>query len=222
MKIRTVEQNEETQARIAAERLTSDVLSGALAPGVKLRVAELKSLYGIGASPLREALSRVASLGYVTNESRRGYRVAEMSQPDLADITRARQVVEVGMVRESMGRRDAEWEMGVVASWEQLKWVLRKNAGDRLGGERVAAAHKRLHTSIVAGSSSPRLLAMQDLLFDQAARYRALMLAELHSAADFLRTHEVLVELVLSEDIELAAGELEDHLHRTLREVYRA
>jgi DNA-binding GntR family transcriptional regulator len=214
---------EETQAQIAGDRLTADILSGELGPGRKLRIAELRTIYGIGASPLREALSRVASLGYVTTESRRGFRVAEMSNADLADITRSRQVIEAAMLRESMKNRRDEWEMGIVTSLEELRWTVRKSQrGETLSGTQINLAHKKLHLALVGGCTSPRLIAMQDLLFDQAFRYREMMISKVSSGEDFVRKHEKLVEIVLDFDIEKAVQDLSDHLNLTLRDVYAA
>lgn len=213
--------SEETQVEIATERLKLDIVSGGLIAGSKLRIAELKSLYGIGATPLREALSRVTSLGYVTNETRRGYRVAEMSEADLVDLTRARQIIETGMLRDSMATRTDEWEFGIVQSMEGLRWAVRKS--ERNGGlisDQVAQAHKHLHVALVNGCNAPRLLAMQELLFDQAFRYRQRMIAEVPSSEDFVRKHEELVEVIMHGDVEDATALLADHLHFTLREVY--
>lgn len=213
--------SDETQAEIAVDRLTSDILSGSLSPGRKLRVAELKALYGLGASPLREALSRVVSLGYVTSETRRGYRVAEMSQQDLADITRVRQLIETQMLRESMAARQDEWELGVIGALERMRLVLRKkNLDAGFGDDLVGAAHKKLHTAIVSGCTSPRLIAMQDLLFDQASRYREMMISEVSSPMAFLQKHENLIDKVLGDDVEGAIVALLGHLNLTLSDVY--
>lgn len=218
-----LEGSEETQAKIAADRLMSDIVTGVLVPGGKLRIVELKELYGIGASPLREALSRVTSLGYVTNESRRGYRVATMSQADLADITRARQLVELAMLRESLETRRDDWELGIVSSMEKLRWSVRKfDPAGSLTNAQVALAHKGLHVALVSGCSSPRLIAMQDLLFDQASRYREVMISEVRSGQAFLHKHESLVGTILEGDPDKALVALSDHLHFTLKDVYGA
>lgn len=55
--------------------LREDILNGVLAPGVRLRLDPLKARYGMGASPLREALSRLAGDGFVIAEGRRGFSV---------------------------------------------------------------------------------------------------------------------------------------------------
>ena len=42
-------------------RLRRDVLDGELKPGSRLRFEEMKAKYGVGISPLREALTRLAA-----------------------------------------------------------------------------------------------------------------------------------------------------------------
>jgi GntR family carbon starvation induced transcriptional regulator len=212
---------EETQAGIAAERIMADIRTGLLRPGHKLKMAELRARYGMGASPLREALSMVTSLGYVTSESHRGYRVAAVSENDRAAITRAREVIEAGMLRESMLAHNDEWAIGVLSATERLRRLTAKCALGTLEGiDPIQAAHKQLHMALVSGCTSKRLATMQALLFDQAARYRDIMIGEVRSAQHFFDTHEELVQVVLSGDVERACESLRDHLRRTLREVY--
>jgi GntR family transcriptional regulator, carbon starvation induced regulator len=215
------EPNDETDARIAAERIVSDIRTGVLAPGFKLRVAELRTRYGIGASPLREALSLVTSLGYATTESHRGYRVAEVSVADLADITSAREVIETGMLRASMLAHSDEWTVGIVSARERLRLLAGKAGPGSLGrSELMRAAHKQLHIALVAGCSSRRLAEMQSLLFDQAGRYREIMVGQIHSPQDFFDVHDLLVQTILSGDIDKACEELRQHLRRTMQDVY--
>ncbi len=214
-------ESDETQARIAADRLTADVRSGRLAPGSKLKVGELRDRYGIGASPLREALMLVSSLGYVTGESHRGYRVAELSDEDLADITEAREVVETGMLRTSMANRDDNWAVGIVAAMERLRLAVSKGplASDD-HTSLVGLAHRRFHTALVAGCNSMRLQQMQELLFDQAGRYRDIMITKVRSPDHFVSMHEDLAAVVLGHDIDRACDALKGHLNLTPRDVH--
>ncbi|KEQ53596.1 FCD domain-containing protein [Sphingobium chlorophenolicum] len=211
---------DETQARVAADRLTADIRSGLLAPGSKLKVTELKTRYGIGASPLREALLMVTSLGYVTGESHRGYRVAALSEDDLADITTARQIIETGMLRDSMTVRKDEWAVGVIAALERLRLAVSRSTLERIdNNDPVGLAHRQFHTALVAGCPSERLMTMQQLLFDQAGRYRDVMIRKVRSREDFIAIHEDLARIVLSDDIEEACEALRSHLHLTQRDV---
>lgn len=208
---------EETQARVAADKLTAEIRSGALEPGRKLRIVELKARYGIGASPLREALLMLSSHGYVDGESHRGYRVTRMSLEDLADITRAREIVETGMLRESMAARDDAWVVRVVGELERLRLAAQKPAPDVKAA--VDAAHKQFHAALVSGCSSRRLAATQSLLFDQAGRYREIMIGEVRDWTAFVAVHEALADAALHRDPDVACEALKAHLHITQREV---
>jgi DNA-binding transcriptional regulator YhcF (GntR family) len=76
------------------ERLRNDIVCGKLAASEKLRVQELSRRYGVGASPLREALSRLTADGLVVSESNRGFRVAPMSADDFMDVVANRRRLE--------------------------------------------------------------------------------------------------------------------------------
>ena len=206
-------------AEQAADRVQRDILAAALAPGARLAVHDLARRYGIGVTPLREALARLVGLGLVTASTQRGFRVAEVSRADLADITRARQAVEAAALRLSMQEGDAEWEAEIVAALHLLR---RQAAAAGPGVETPAfdAAHKRFHAALVAGCGSPRLLRAQSALYDEAYRYRRVMMTRFETWEDFLRIHAELADLVLARDYEAANAALMAHLASTLGYVY--
>jgi DNA-binding GntR family transcriptional regulator len=215
------EAGEETFAEQAAERLVNDILYGVLAPGQKLRIDSLKEHYGIGASPIREALSRLCALGLVTATSHRGFRVTEMSQPDLEDITLVRQMVEATMLERAIAAGGDEWEVGIVAAFARLsRAVMHSSGGDGATFRRFEPAHKQFHQALVAGCVSPRLAQIQTLAFDQAFRYRDMMFGGLHDRDDFLAMHQALMEDVLSRDPARAIPALRAHLALTPKMVY--
>src|SRR3954447_17047722 len=84
-----------SQIEGAYRRLGDDIISGALMPSEKLRIEHLRQRYAIGASALREALSRLVSDGLVECEAQRGYWVSPLSHAELDDITSTRKVIEV-------------------------------------------------------------------------------------------------------------------------------
>src|SRR6478672_11214905 len=76
------------------DRLRADIIGAKLKPGEKMLVEHLRETYGVGATPLREALSKLTSLELVTAEGQRGFRVAPVSTANLLDITKTRAWVE--------------------------------------------------------------------------------------------------------------------------------
>ena len=99
-----------------------------MAPASKLVIADLAEGYTIGATPLREGLSRLVSEGLVRAIGQKGFRVAEVSREDLSDIIRMRSVIESEALRLSMRDGGDEWEAGIVASLYRLKRFAERGA----------------------------------------------------------------------------------------------
>ncbi|MCY0855771.1 GntR family transcriptional regulator [Cupriavidus sp. D39] len=151
--------DEDTLTEVAVSRLVDDILAGTLAPGQKLLIAKLRQTYQMGATPLREALSRLCSLGFVRNETRRGFRVTPVSLADLRDITLVRTTIETAALRQAIELGDDEWEVGLIAAFARLE-----RTAQRLGTETQQSegayepAHKAFHTALLAGCGSPGYL----------------------------------------------------------------
>lgn len=213
----------ETLIEVAINRLSADIVSGALPPDHKLQIAELKARYQIGASPLREALAKLSSLGFVVFDSRRGFRVAAISREDLVDITRVRKVIEVEALRSSIAAGDDEWDVGVVAATARLQLIgARSKEGTPPSLEEVERAHRQFHLALLSGCHSPRLSSLQQVFYDQAQRYRHVMISHWHDLDDFVAVHAKLAETILSRDCEKACAALADHIELTLSSVYPA
>lgn len=75
-----------TLAEQAYVRLLEQIVQGELRPGTLLREDDLAERFGIGRTPIREALQRLRYEGYLTILPRRGTLVSEVSITDLAAI----------------------------------------------------------------------------------------------------------------------------------------
>ena len=85
-------------------RLRREIIETTLPPGARLRLRELCETYGVGLSPMREALSKLAAEGLVLQADQRGFTVAPMELGALEELTHARcWVNEVG-VRQSIAK----------------------------------------------------------------------------------------------------------------------
>ena len=76
------------------EKIKRDIIYGALAPGVKLKLDTLKHRYAASVSTLRETLNRLASEGFVAAEEQRGFFVTPVSREDMIEITNLRILLE--------------------------------------------------------------------------------------------------------------------------------
>ena len=202
------------------QAIEADILAGRLAPDSRLGIAETSARYGVGATPLREALSRLAARGLVHARGNRGFRVTPISRADLADIVLIRQVVEREALRLAFQRGDAAWEAEIVAALHRLKrGVAEDPRGFCEGDSAFDALHKSFHAALISACGSPRLVGAQSQLYDDAYRYRRLMMSSFPSADDFVAVHERLAGLVLAR-APAAIAELERHIAATLTLVY--
>jgi GntR family carbon starvation induced transcriptional regulator len=210
-----------TSAARAALAIEADILAGRLAPDSRLGIVETAARYGVGATPLREALSRLAARGLVDARGNRGFSVTPISCADLADIVLIRTAIEREALRLAMARGDSAWEADILAALHQLRRGVDKDPqGFREGDAAFDALHKRFHAALIAACGSPRLIAAQAQLYDEAYRYRRLMMQSFESLEAFLETHERLAGHVISRSAENAAEAIELHIAATLTRVY--
>jgi len=210
-----------SQIEGAYRRLRDDIISGTLAPSEKLRIEHLRQRYGLGASALREALSRLVSDGLAECEAQRGYWVSPVSRAELADITATRKVIEVAALRQSIELGTLEWEGRVVAARHSLERVetsmVEATREVIMGWER---ANRAFHMALISGCPSRWLLRFTELLYDQSQRYRhRTVLRRPIPRRGLSGEHEAIVEATLTRDTECACALLSKHIENTARAV---
>jgi len=211
----------DTLSERAANLVEQDIIAGVLPPGARLGIVDLVQRYDIGATPLREGLSRLISRGLIVGIGQRGFRVAEVSRDDLLDITRMRTVVEIEALRLAIAAGDDAWEAGIVSALHQMRRHIQRTVNEfHEGAPDFDKLHKAFHTSLLAACGSKRLLTAHSDLYDQAYRYRRVMMRALGSGEEFVAVHQSLADQVLARDLDGATAMLASHLHSTLDYVY--
>ncbi len=195
----------------AYQRLRADIIHGELPPEEKLRIEHLRKVYGVGASPLREALSRLTADGFVTAEGQRGFRVAPMSVEDLEDLTRMRILLEKQALSQSIQHGDDAWESRIVAAFYQLEKV--EESAERDPTEWEKRNHD-FHEALIAGCTSKWLRRFYGILYDQHKRYRNISFAT-EIPRDIHQEHEELRNAALARDTERACEAIDHHIRRT-------
>jgi GntR family transcriptional regulator, carbon starvation induced regulator len=212
----------DTLSERAANLVERDIIAGHLAPGARLGIVDLVHRYEIGATPLREGLSRLVSRGLIVGIGQRGFRVADVSREDLLDITRMRTVVEMEALRLAIKNGDDAWEAGIVSALHQMRRHIERTGNDfREGAPDFDRLHKAFHTALLAACGSKRLLTAHSDLYDQAYRYRRVMMRGFDSGRKFVAAHQRLADRILARDLAGAQAMLEAHLRSTLDFVYQ-
>jgi len=210
------ESGNSTLATVALKRLRDDILGGEFSPSTRLRVDELKSRYGVGGSPMREALSRLVAEGLVNSLNQRGFRVAPISTEDLIDITQTRQAVEGAAIERAIRLGDDVWEGDLLGAFHRLEKFMSRD--QKIIDEEIANwenIHSNFHRTLISACGSPRLIGFCHQLYDQATRYRRLLLDYNFDPIDVIAEHRTLLEAALSRDADRARAILEQHMALT-------
>lgn len=203
-----------TLADEAYSRLRHDVIQGAMAPGTKLRIEQLRQCYGMGATPLREALHRLSAEGFVAVEGQRGFTVAELSARELRELTDLRVEIEGLALRESLARADDDWESGVVAAFHHLSKIEKQETPDPAEWE---ARNRAFHLALMSRCDSQWLMRIHAILYDQHQRYRIIARAELLENRDLNAEHSAIMEAALARDVAQLMASQEAHIRNTAR-----
>lgn len=206
-----------THSDRAYECVKRDIIRGVWPPGSRLGIKEVSERYGIGASPVREALSRLTGEDFVHGLGNRGFRVPPIDLADLWDVTNTRILIETAALRESIDHGDDGWEAEVVAAHYRLKKLDERPAEDFAEWE---ACNERFHLALVAACPSRWLRRMRVILYDQHRRYRFL---STHHATDrdIVSEHQALRDAALAHDADAAVKVLRVHVERTAQAVER-
>lgn len=199
---------------VAVDRLRGDILDGTLRPTERLRIQALSEHYGIGATAIREALSRLVADGLVDSEDQRGFCVTPVSREDLVDLTQTRIEAESAALRLSVERGDIDWESAVLSAFHRLQRTPPPTSPELQAAWNVA--HRQFHQALVAGCASPWRLRLCRILYDQSERYRSL--ANRYTSKqnrDPMKEHRALMEAMMARDGELAVQLLAEHFWTT-------
>lgn len=212
-----------TLVGVAYRKLLEDILWARLEPGRKLRMQELKRQYGLGQSPLREALNRLSEAGLVVREDNRGFRVCPTSAEELDELTRTRCWVEEIALRESIRNGDRLWEERIVIAHH---WLSRTRRSEDESSVQATLEwekrHHQFHTAMISACRAPKLVRFCEQLQDQGLRYRNLAAMKEYRDRYESEEHEAIRDAVLGREADLAVELLCAHYNATQRIVSEA
>lgn len=202
--------------------IRNDIVSGSRAPGSRLRIAQLSKDYDIGASPLREALSKLSSEFLVIFEAQRGFSVAPVSTQELRDISQVRCDLESEALKRAIARGGDNWEAGIVAAFYNLgKADTRRRENPEAGSDAWEDRNREFHQALVAACDSEWLKRLRDLLYYQHERYRRISLKHPDPARDLQAEHKAIMDATIARDVPEAIKLSKQHIDRTTKAVLK-
>jgi DNA-binding GntR family transcriptional regulator len=204
-------------------RMRADIVACRLLPNERLRVEALRERYGVGGSPIREALMRLEAEGLVQLAQNKGFRVSDVSRDRLLDLMRTRAEIEAIALRWSIERGGVEWEADLLAAFHRLS---RQSKIAKTGNGAIdpdwSKQHRAFHAALVASCGSPTLLSIRENLFDQAGRYVALSIISKSTPRNDGAEHEQIMRAALARDAERAVALNREHIGRTAQKVAKS
>ena len=190
-----------TAQELVLSSLREAILSGALAPGARLRQERLAEQFGTSRIPVREALRALEHEGIVTSEPYRGFTVTELNADDIEEVYELRILLESQAVRLAVPLMTDEDLTTLEGLYDQM---VRAAAG-----EEQLAARERFYIRLYSMAGRPRLVALIARLRQEVAR--ALRWPTLQHAPEH---HQHFFEAIKSGDQEGAASQLASHYRR--------
>lgn len=204
-----------TQADEAYQQIRNGIIHGELPAGEKLRIESLRKHYGIGPTPLREALNRLASDGFVSAEGQRGFTVTPLTIEDLEDVTQMRVLLENRALERSIERGDDDWEARLVAAFHRLRKIEADQPLEERNPDEWERRNAEFHDALIGACRSRWLRRFAGILYDQHRRYRHLARAHLQGR-DVHAEHLAIYEAALERDAKKACAANERHIMATI------
>jgi DNA-binding GntR family transcriptional regulator len=203
----------DSAASRVADALRARVMAGELLPGARLSQERVQEAMGVSRSTLREALQLLIRERLLVHELSRGVFVRRLSLDDVADLYRARRIVECAALRAV--------DTMTPAGLRRLRAAIddgRQAAAAEEWGQ-VAAASIRFHEALVALAGSPRLDTLVSGVLAEFRLAYGLMDDTQAFHVRFLARHEDIARAVSEGDLANAADLLDDYLRDAEREV---
>jgi len=190
----------------ADQQLRASILHGDFGPGDTLVISTLAEQLGLSATPLREALRKLAAEGLVVLQSHGSARVAEVDLQEANEIYELRLLLEPMALGRAVAAADAGYHERVETAWTALD------------AERIAppSVHAAFHRALLSPCDSAWLLQLATMLSDRAGLMTTIGLPDRPSDYNTAQAHRTLMELAIAGDAPGAAEELRRHLSRTL------
>lgn len=202
------------------EQLQSEIITGILKPGEKLKVSPIKERFSIGQSPVREALSRLVAFGLVDIENNKGFKVSTISEADIRDTYNTFTLIENLALELAIEKGDHNWEAAIVAELHKLSLVEKEKT---LSSCAVwAERNYNFHVALIAGCNSPTLLEIRHQLYMKFDRY-CRMAYELTKNELSLNhaEHKKIADAVLLRDKKKARSLMTYHINGALEDVIK-
>jgi DNA-binding GntR family transcriptional regulator len=190
--------------------LEAALVAGELRPGEIYSAPSLAEEFGVSATPVREAMLDLVKDGFVEVVRNKGFRVLEVSEADLDQISDIRLLLEVpSTVRAASALTSENFDrLAEIAS----EITISADSGDVIS---YLDADRRFHVELIATVGNPRLTDLVDRLRRQTRLSGLVALARTGRLVASADEHHQLLAALRAGDADAAARLMRAHIGHT-------
>jgi len=192
---------------IVAAALRRAIITGELAPGIRLREEVLAQKFAVSRIPVREALTRLEHEGFIRSEPRRGASVVGMSPSDVHEVYDVREMIETRAVRLAVERADPSDLDRLQRLIDQMAVAVRRGRHADVVEPDVA-----FHRHIIAAARHKRLLASWEPVSGVIASLLDITNTSHPNMPSAIATHQAIVDAMQAADVQAAEKAVVHHL----------
>jgi len=194
------ENSELTYSQEIAEQLRGDILSGRISEGGRLTEQELAQRFGVGRSPVREAVLRLSMQGLLTSRPNRGAVISPGAPLEIrklvVPIRRTVEAFALEMIFDSLVEEDFR-------KWDEIVERMKKacESGDLYA---IAELDITFHRTLVERARQPDLLVIWDALVGRIRSHFRRMQRSNGESSEIYLEHKAILECFRTGSLEEA------------------
>ncbi|HHY92368.1 MAG TPA: GntR family transcriptional regulator [Firmicutes bacterium] len=205
-----------SKSELVYHAIKEAIIRGEYKPGARLVMADLAEKLHVSTQPVREALKRLDTEGYVNWTLNVGAVVSGISIADLKEDIPILRELEGLATREAARRLTPAVLEELTGMLETMRLYVESNQPAEYG-----LLNKRFHRTIHACAGNKQLLKILDELWARRDRLRAVFLLSPTRAAESLKEHEAIVAALKAGAADEAGRLVEEHRIKAAAELLK-
>jgi DNA-binding GntR family transcriptional regulator len=217
----------ESLVEAAYNHIRALILDGALKPGARIDLGEVRKLLEVSHQPVRDAVNRLAAEGFVEVIPQVGCRVRRIGRQDVEDFLEVFAGFEGRMASfAALRASDAQiLELAQISKGIGKLWPRSKPVSPVAIAPKFRVLNRTFHTAVHDMAHSPSLKQLSVMLMDRYDFYIACALGEMLYATRPDAAHEEHEQVVLAiteRDAKSARATMEKHILNSIERVLEA
>ncbi|MGM0901629.1 MAG: GntR family transcriptional regulator [Bacillota bacterium] len=196
-----------TLAQEVYTRIRESIMNGDLSPGEKISIRKMAERYGVSTMPVREALNKLQSEGFVHFE-RRSIYVSKLSAKDL---------IEIFQIRINLEKMAMEWSYPNIGEKEidELTKMVKEMDLHIHAPIEWNVLNKQFHTKIYSYSHSKPMLEMLNAVWGRVDPYMNIYSTSSYYLSLSQKEHYQMIDLMKNKEIDSLLALTTHHIQKT-------